>query len=147
MARKFSADDANLNVGSIITSRTRKYSDINLMFRPKPGTGDIYVSADAAAVKQAVRTLLLTNPFEKPFRPHIGAGIQNFLFELNDSFSYYEIEDAIRRTIDNYEPRARIRKLRVSGNGSTDAVNVYLEFQVVTTEELVVIETVIERLR
>ena len=147
MARKFTADDANLNTGSIITSRTKKYSDINLLFKAKSGSGDIFVSRDAAAVKQAVKTLILSNPYERPFRPNIGAGIDAFLFDLNDGFTFYEIEDAIRRTINNYEPRARILNVNVRGRDGSHDADIYIEFQVITTKEVVVIETSIERLR
>lgn len=147
MARKFAADDANLSTGSIIVSRTKEYSDIQLSFQPVPGSGDIYVSKDAAAVKQAVKNLIMTNPGEVPFAPNQGAGIRSFLFELNDSFTAYEIEQAVRNTIKNYEPRARVRKVEAAMRRDGNTANITIEFQVVSTNETVVLRATVERLR
>lgn len=144
--RKFAQDDANLNTGSVITSRDRKYRDINLLFQPKPGTGDVYISKDAAAVKQAVKNLLLTNFYERPFQPNLGSGIRDSLFEMNDSFARLELEDDIRRVIRNYEPRAKINKLKIMSDGG-QGIRITLEFRVITLQETVVLDLVIERLR
>ena len=65
MTRKFAEDDANLDLGAIITSRSRKYSDLNVLFEPKPGSGDLYLSRDAAAVKQSVKNIVLTQFYEE----------------------------------------------------------------------------------
>ena len=47
--RAFSIEDGNLNTRSIITSRNRVYSDIDLTFTKRPD-GDVYRKTDAAAV-------------------------------------------------------------------------------------------------
>lgn len=147
MTRKYAADDGNLNSQSIIVSRTRTYTDLDLNFQPKPGSGDIYMSRDAAAVKQSVKTLIQTNPGEVPFSPSMGAGIRSYLFELADNFTAYEIETAIRNTIANHEPRARVRAVRVNMKRSGNSADVTVEFRVVNTEEVVVLSTTVERLR
>ena len=63
--RAFSIEDGNLGNKTITTARTVGYQDIDLSFTKKP-SGDIFKKSNAAAVKQAVRTLLLTNFAEKP---------------------------------------------------------------------------------
>ena len=147
MARKLANDDGNLNGLSIISSRNRQYRDIDLTFQAKPGSGDIYVSRDAAAVKQAVRNLIMTNPTEVPFAPTQGAGIRSYLFELADSFTAFEIETAIRNTIKNHERRARIKNVRVRVKRDGNAADVTIEFVVVSTQETVILNATIERLR
>ena len=87
MARKYSSDDANLNSGSIFTSRNRDYSDINMLFEANPNTGNIYKVKDAAAVKQAVRNIVLSNFYEKPFNIFYGSDLRNLLFENVTPFS------------------------------------------------------------
>lgn len=146
MARVYSADDGNLNSGSIITSRDRVYSDINLLFAPRPGDGDVYASRDAAAVKQAVRNLVLTNFYDRPFGPNIGSALKESLFENNTVFTRFEIEESIREVINNYEPRARINSIRVSTKAQ-NALDVTINFRVVNTTEAVTLELTIERLR
>ena len=80
MARVFSLEDGNLDKRSILTARTISYKDVDLTFAKKPNN-DIFKKEDAAAVKQSVKNIVLTNPGEKPFRPFYGAGLTQFLFE------------------------------------------------------------------
>lgn len=145
-SRKFAADDAKLNVGSIITARDRKYSDINMLFAPKPGSGDIYLSRDAEAVKQSVRNLILTNFGERPFQPWLGGNIRSTLFELNDTFAKTELLDSIRMTLENYEPRAEIKNLNIRSKDE-HSVTVTLEILIVTLQRTETISIVVERLR
>ena len=86
--RAFAVEDGNLNTRSLVTTRTRLYSDIDLTFAKKP-SGEIYKKTDAAAVKQAVKNLLLTNKYEKPFQPSFGGDLNNLLFELVDNDTVY----------------------------------------------------------
>ena len=57
--RALAAEDTNLSVSKIITTRNKDYKDLDLSFVKKTNTGDIFKKTDAAAVKQAVKTLSL----------------------------------------------------------------------------------------
>ena len=70
MPRVFSQEDGGLDNASIITSRKKVYKDIDLTFAVRT-MGDVFKKTDAASVKQAVKNLLLTNHFEKPFTPFL----------------------------------------------------------------------------
>ena len=108
MSKIFSTEDNNLNQ-SIRVQRERKYSDLDLTFDARTTTdGDLYKKTDAAAVKQAVKNLLLTNRFEKPYRPDYGANLSSLLFELADENVGEEIIDLFKNAIQRYEPRAKI---------------------------------------
>jgi phage baseplate assembly protein W len=144
--RKFAADDANLNVGAVITARSQKYSDINMLFAPKPGTGDVFLSRDAEAVKQSVRNLLLTNFNERPFQPWLGGNLRSVLFNLNDAFAKTEIHDTIKRTLENYEPRAKINSLNIRSRDE-HYIDITLEILIVALQKVETINVVIERLR
>ena len=60
---------------------TQSFKDLNLSFKKHPVTDDLVVTKDAAAIKQAITTLLLTDRGERPFQPNIGSGLRSFLFE------------------------------------------------------------------
>ena len=83
MAKAFSIEDGNLQTRSLVTTRNRLYKDIDLSFDHKPTDGtnpttaDVYKKEDAAAVKQAVKNLLMTNFGEKPFNLFYGANLQS----------------------------------------------------------------------
>lgn len=146
VTRAFSVEDGNLAQRSLITTRSKIFRDIDLTFANRP-SGDIYKKTEAAAVKQAVKNLILTNYNEKPFKPNYGAGIQGLLFELADEETADDINIQIRQAIENYEPRARVLSVKVQAYPDNNNVLITLEFQVRNTEEIVVLETAIARLR
>lgn len=146
VTRAFAVEDGNLNTSSLTTTRTRLYKDIDLTFAKRP-SGEIYKKTDAAAVKQAVKNLLLTNKYEKPFQPDFGGDLNNLLFELVDNDTVYEIDGAIREAVQRYEPRARVRQVATNLQPDANSISVTVTFQVVNTEEVVTLDTTITRLR
>lgn len=136
MAKVFSSEDANLDT-SIRVARKRLYSDIDLSLNAniinEEGQGDIYKKTDAAAVKQAIKNLLMTNRFEKPYRPAFGANLGSKLFELIDETSGNEVIDLIKATIERYEPRAKILNIKVFSNPDNYSLSVTLEFRIINT--------------
>lgn len=146
VTRAFSVEDGNLSQRALITTRSKLYRDIDLTFTNRP-SGDIFKKTDAAAVKQAVKNLILTNFNEKPFKPDYGGGIQGLLFELADDETADDINIQVRQAIENYEPRARVLRLQVQAYPDNYNVLITIEFQVRNTEEIVVLETAIARLR
>jgi len=144
--RVLSREDGNLGTSTIITSRVQEYSDIDLLFAAKPN-GEIYKKKDAAAVKQAVKNLILTNYYEKPFEPFYGGNIRALLFELADAEIEDDVQEQISRAIASYEPRALVRNILVNWQEERNSLLVTIEFQVVNTEEVVIFTTSLSRLR
>ena len=144
--RVLSNQDAVQNTSAIITSRTQVYRDIDLSFTAKPN-GELYVKRDAAAVTQALKNLIQTNYFEKPFQPFFGGNIRAMLFELVDEDSEEELAEQIVKTINTYEPRARLLHLDVDVNPEQNSLRVKIEYQVVNTEEVITFTTSVSRLR
>ena len=133
MSKIFSTEDNNLDQ-SIRVQRERKYSDLDLVFDARTTTdGDLYRKTDAAAVKQAVKNLLLTNRFEKPYRPDYGANLSSLLFELANEDVGEEIIEAVKGAIQRYEPRAKILDIKVTANLNTNAIAVTIQFRVINT--------------
>lgn len=136
MAKVFSSEDANLDT-SIRVARKRLYSDIDLSLNAniisEEGQGDIYKKTDAAAVKQSIKNLLMTNRFEKPYRPAFGANLGSKLFELIDETSGNEVIDLVKKSIERYEPRAKILNIKVFSNPDNYSLSVTLEFRIINT--------------
>ena len=146
MARVFSIEDGSLDTASITTSRQKTYSDIDLTFAKK-GNNDVFKKSDAAAVKQAVKNLLLTNFGEKPFSPRCGGNLNAFLFNLDTEFDELEIEDAVAQAMANFEPRAILRQVRATLLSDENSVNVKVIFQVVNVAETQELSINLTRLR
>ena len=146
MATKLSTEDANLGVSTLIGTRTKLYKDIELTFANKP-SGEIFKKEDAAAVKQAVKNLMLTNYFEKPFQPRFGANLREMLFDLADDDAEEDIEDRIKNAIGVFEPRARALNVTAVATPERNSIRVTVEFRVINTQETVTVTTVLARLR
>lgn len=140
-------DQGDLNVFNISTSRSSNYKDIDLTFKAKGTSGDIFKKENAAAVKQSIKTLLLTNRLEKPFNTDFGGDIQGRLFGLAIDNTASEIKDQVLYTIEKYEPRAEVLDLIVTLDPDRNSLHVNVEFKVINTGVLVEFSTVIERVR
>ena len=146
MARVFSLEDGNLNTKPIIVSRSKTYSDIDLTFSAKVG-GDIFKKTEAAAVKQSIKTLLMTNYGEKPFNFMYGANLNNFLFENIEDLDEDEITDVVSSAINNYEPRANFNAIRAKILPDYNTIQLTIYFQVINTMENEVLNLELTRLR
>ena len=144
--RVLSTEDGNLQKSTLISSRTVDYLDIDLTFAKKPA-GDIYKKRDAAAVKQSIKNLLLTDYYEKPFQPFFGANLRAMLFELADEDTEEEVEENIRSAINKYEPRAEILTITVNVLPDQNDMRVSVYFKIISTQETVTFTTNLSRLR
>lgn len=144
--KAFSIEDGNTNIKSLIGARKASYIDMDLSFAAKPA-GDLYKKSNAAAVKQAVKTLLMTNQMEKPFDISFGGNLSDFMFETDTEIDANEIADRIIETVHRHEPRARILDVDVTLRASTNEVRVTVTFQIVATSEVVELEFPLARLR
>tara|TARA_E500000178_G_C17011651_1_gene750872 strand:- start:790 stop:1236 length:447 start_codon:yes stop_codon:yes gene_type:complete len=142
----FSTQDGTVSEITSIVSRKVEYRDIDLSFAKKTN-GELFIKKDAAAVIQAVKNLIQTNHFEKPFEPFYGGNVRALLFELADDDVEIEIEEAIAQTINEYEPRAKVLNIFVNSNPDMNDIRVTLEFQILNTEEVVEFTTALSRLR
>ena len=87
------------------------FKDININFKKHPVTGDLVVSKDASAIKQAIVNLLLTNRGERVFQPDYGSDIRSQLFEPLDYATAGSIKNSILYTIAKFEPRILVESL------------------------------------
>lgn len=148
LRRAFAQEDINsLATANVATTRNVDYKDIDLSFTAKTTSGEIFKKNNAAAVKQAVKTLVMTNLMEKPFKPEFGGDIQGMLFELADDRASVTIKRNIVSNISRYEPRAKIVSLDVVAQPDRNSIAVDLTFKVVNTEEVVNFTTTLSRLR
>ena len=115
MARDYTKSDSIINALD-----DNSYSDIDIFFNRHPVTNDITVKKDTDAVKRSLRNIVLTNHFERPFKPNFGTNIRKALFEMNDN----EVGEASMREIAAkikiLEPRISNLKLRREPSGPNE---------------------------
>jgi len=112
------------------TSIKNEYSDIDIMFTAHPISGDITTKKDSDAVKRAVRNIILTNDYERPFKPNFGANLRAQLFELQGIGSKKRIASDISDALSALEPR--IRNVNVSfGEEKANSINVRISYTII----------------
>jgi phage baseplate assembly protein W len=79
--------------------------DFDLSFRRHPSTGKLLTKKGDESVKQALKNLLLTNRYERPFRPQYGGDVRKRLFDNMNSILPGDYEAQIVTAIENYDPR------------------------------------------
>ena len=109
--------------------------DLKINFKPHPVTGDLQVTKDEAAVKQSVVNLLMTVPGERPFNSNLGSRISELLFEPLDFGIAAQIQNEIRTTIRNYEPRIGIVELVVEPEFEQNSFTVHMEYEIVGRQD------------
>lgn len=147
--RALSREDGNLDSVTFATTANRKNLDIDLAFSAKPTTGDVFKKREADAVKQSVRNLLTTGKFEKPFQPNYGAGLFEFLFELDTMYDGDAVINNVKEAIRVYEPRVDYNSLEVIPKILTDhnSLQIDVVFRVINSGETVELTTTLNRLR
>jgi len=127
--------------------QVRDYKDLDLNFIVHPVKKDINKNTGALAVINAVKNLVLTNHYEKPFQPEIGSDVRKLLFEPIDMITASMIQREITNTIENFEPRASVLDITTIPNYDENGYQVKLTFQLVNLTDPVTITFQLERLR
>jgi len=129
------------------TTITKRYSDLDLNFTVHPVKKDINKHTDEMAVINAVKNLILTNHYERPFQPDIGSNVRKLLFENLDIVTAGALEKEITQTIENFEPRVSVLGITVLPDFDNNSFNVTLNFNIINRTEPVTISFLLERIR
>ncbi len=117
-----------------ILRKSRSFKDISLSFSPHPVTKDLPVLLNERAIVRSVRNLVETIPTERFFNPLIGTDIRDSLFENYTRTTVAVIEDQIRETVYNFEPRVSNLGVEVVGRPDLNEIEVKVLFDIVGLE-------------
>ena len=96
--------DQLVNNGKTVANKNI-YSDMDITMRAHPVTGDVTLKTDTDAIRRAVRNIVLTNKYKRPFKPNFGGSIRNMLFELDTDRKVRRMQRTLVETIEKFEPR------------------------------------------
>ncbi len=111
------------------------FKDLNITFKKHPVTDDVVVSRDASAIKQAIVNLLLTNKGERLMNPNYGSDIRRYLFEPLDYGTANQIKGNIRDTIERFEPRISVVRLKASPNYDDNGFDITMTYSIRGTDD------------
>ena len=110
---------------------SKAFKDINLSFKRHPVTNDVITLRNEDAIKRSVKNIVFTILGEKPFEPNFGSAINESLFELNTSLNEVRIEDEIKSSLLNYEPRIANTEVTVSVYPDSNEMNATVQYDIV----------------
>ena len=113
------------------TRKSRAFKDISLSFTPHPVTKDLPVLTNERAIVRSVRNLVETIPTERFFESLLGTDIRGSLFENYSRNTVMIIEDQIRSTVSNFEPRVANLGVEVTSQPDINSLEVTVIFDIV----------------
>ena len=108
----------------------RKFKDISMSFETNPLNDDLVSLSDSSAIARSIINIVFTSPGEKFFNPDFGSRISESLFENVDEVSALAIEDEIKSSIINFEPRVNLLNTNVVPNPDDNEMNVTIEYEI-----------------
>jgi len=114
----------------------KDFKDIGSAFQINPLSNDLLAIKNETAIARSVRNLIFTLQGERFFNQDLGSRVSRALFENIDRISASIIEDEIRNTIDNFEPRVRLIDVSVAPDYSNNEFNVTLSYDIVGIDVL-----------
>ena len=107
------------------------FKDISMSFESNPLTDDLIALKNENAIARSIKNIVFTLPGEKFFDPLFGSDISNALFENIDDISGGIIEDQIRESITNYEPRVELLSVKTNPNYDNNAFDVTITYEII----------------
>ena len=107
------------------------FRDISMTFQNNPLNSDLIVLKNETAIARSIRNIVFTLPGEKFFNPNFGSRVSRSLFENIDEISASIINDEIRNSINNFEPRVSLIDVQTIPDFDNGAFDVNIIYRVV----------------
>lgn len=123
------------------------YSDLDSSFLEHPIKRELYQRTDEDAVKDSIRNLVSTKPYERPFNPQLGCMVYSQLFEPMTALTQSAIQDSIREVITNFEPRANLIEVDVTPDFDGMAWSITIVFSILNRNDAITLPILLKRVR
>jgi len=110
---------------------SKSFKDVSMSFKFNPLSGDLITLKNENAIARAVRNIVLTTPGEKLFDPDFGSSVSEILFENVDDITAVSIQDEIRSSLSNYEPRVELIDVKVDPNFDENQFDVLITYRII----------------
>ena len=130
-----------------IVSRKKPHRDLDLSLKIHPIRKDIIPLKDDNAIKNALRNLLVSNFYDRPFSRDKGANLKGLLFEPADVFTTITMRKNLETVIRKYEPRVLIRSININDKPDDNAYFVEVNFKIKENDVDESVSIVLRRLK
>jgi len=132
---------------SKVVSKKKPWRDLDLGLTVHPIRKDIIPLKDDAAIKNAVRNLLVTNAYERPFQPSLGANLKGFLFEPGDAITRINIKNRVSQTLKRHEPRIAVNSVDVIDRTEQNAYQINVSYTIKEYDTQENVQIILRRLK
>jgi len=115
---------------------SRGFKDISMSFEINPINNDIIGVKNDTAIARSIRNLIFTVPGERFFNENLGSKVSQTLFDTVDDISASAIRDEIEETIIKYEPRVKLKDIRVKPDFDNYTFDVTIVYDIVGIDAL-----------
>ena len=115
---------------------SKGFKDISMSFEANPINNDIIGVKNDTAIARSIRNLVFTVPGERFFNEDLGSKVSQVLFDTVDDISASAIRDEIEETIIKYEPRVKLKDIRVKPDFDNYTFDVTIVYDIVGIDAL-----------
>jgi phage baseplate assembly protein W len=94
-----------------------------------------------------VRNLINTSHFDRPFHPEIGSSVRAMLFEPMTPLTALNLQRKVQEVLINFEPRIKLVQIVSNPNIDSNSYDLRIYFYVIGSNDLIEVQTFLERLR
>jgi len=102
-----------------------------MTFKINPLTNDLIAIKNENAIARSIRNIVFTQPGEKFFNERFGSRVSKSLFDNIDDLTAADIRDEIERSIENNEPRVRLRTVQTFPNFENNQFDVTIIYDII----------------
>ena len=110
------------------------FKDISMSFQANPLNDDLIGLKNENAIARSVKNIVFTIPGEKFFNENFGSDISDVLFENINDITASAIEDQIRLSIENYEPRVKLVDVTAQPNYDNNQFDAVVIYEIIGTD-------------
>ena len=115
---------------------SKGFRDISMSLEVNPINNDIIGVKNDTAIARSIRNLIFTVPGERFFNQDLGSKVSQILFDTVDDISASAIRDEIEETIIKYEPRVKLKDIRVKPDFDNYTFDVTIVYDIVGIDAL-----------
>ena len=112
------------------------FKDISISFQVNPLNLDLIALKNENAIARSIRNIVFTLPGEKFFDSDFWSRISDSLFENIDEISASIIQDEIRNSITNYEPRVELIDVQTTPDYDNTTFDVLIQYRIIGADVL-----------
>lgn len=109
----------------------KKFVDLDFSFARHPITNDVSKKVNEAAISTAVKNLVMTRRYDRPFHPEISSQVHDMLFELLTDTTAETLKRTIYYVITNFEPRVEVLLINVEDVTDFSEIKVTIVFKII----------------